>query len=248
MKVLLPQAALTGNEKTLLPTLYLLHGLSDNETTWTRRTSLERYVEDYNLAVVMPTTHRGWYTDAKQGYRYYTHVAEEVPQIARVFFPLSAKREDNFIAGLSMGGYGALKIALRNPETFYAAASMSGAVDIGPRMAEVLGQEMRDELERIFGSIAEVKGSENDIFHLLNKLAKLSATTEKSDGVFPKIFQACGTEDFLHAANLRLRDHINSLECDIDYTYTEGTGSHNWEYWDQMIRKILQWLPLRKNA
>ena len=88
------------------PTLLLLHGLPDDHTIWLRRTSIERYAAEYGLAVVMPAAHRSFYTDMKQGYRYWTFISEEVLKIARSFFPLSAKREDNFVAGLSMGGYG----------------------------------------------------------------------------------------------------------------------------------------------
>ena len=111
MDVILPQPAkgqigmgsVAVNGK--LPVLYLLHGLSDDHTIWQRRTSIERYVADLPLAVVMPTVHRGFYTDAKQGYDYWTHISEEIPRIVKSFFPISDRREDTFAAGLSMGGY-----------------------------------------------------------------------------------------------------------------------------------------------
>lgn len=248
MKVILPQGVLTAKKNVRVPVLYLLHGLSDNESVWTRRTSIERYADQYNLAVVMPSTHRSWYTDAKQGYRYYTHVAEEVPQIARSLFPLSEKREENFIAGLSMGGYGAFKIALRNPDRFCAAASLSGAVDISQRMADVLGTETVAEFERIFGPLAKVKGGENDIFHLLGKLAGgvKGATRKEVCKKIPRLFQVCGTEDFLYSANIRFRDYVQKLGVNLDYTYAEGPGAHSWDYWDARIQEVLNWLPLRK--
>lgn len=249
MRVILPQGVLCGAKAKKVPTLYLLHGLSDNESVWTRRTSIERYADAFNLAVVMPTTHRSWYTDAKAGYKYYTHVAHEVPQIARALFPLSDKREDNFIAGLSMGGYGAFKIALRNPDAFSHAASLSGAVDVSPRMGDLLGKEVVEEFERIFGPLSKVKGGENDVFHLLKVLADAEpapAKGRKKAGRIPRLFQACGTEDFLYAMNLRLRDHIGSFGAKIDYTYTEGPGAHEWGYWDAQIQNVLKWLPLRK--
>ena len=92
------------------PTLYLLHGMSDDHTIWQRRTSIERYVADKALAVVMPTTHLGWYTDMYIGYKYWTFISQELPAICRRFFPMmSDRREDTFAAGLSMGGYGAFK-------------------------------------------------------------------------------------------------------------------------------------------
>src|SRR5512147_42451 len=98
------------------PTLYLLHGMSDDHTIWQRRTSIERYVDPLGLAVVMPAVARSFYTDMYAGPKYWTFISEELPEIARAFFPLSAAREDNYVAGLSMGGYGAFKLGLRQPE------------------------------------------------------------------------------------------------------------------------------------
>ena len=112
------------------PTLFLLHGLSDDHTIWMRRTSIERYVAPLGLAVVMPNVHRSFYTDMAMGGKYWTFVSEELPRVARSLFHLSDKREDNFVAGLSMGGYGAMKMGLRKPEMFAAAASLSGVMDI----------------------------------------------------------------------------------------------------------------------
>ena len=112
------------------PVLYLLHGMSDDHTIWQRRTSIERYASDYGIAVVMPTTQLGWYTDMHIGYKWWTYISKELPAICRSFFPyMSDKREDTFAAGLSMGGYGALKCGLLAPDTFGAVASLSGGVD-----------------------------------------------------------------------------------------------------------------------
>lgn len=244
MNVILPQPAqkrigMGADTKKLdkYPVLFLLHGLSDDETVWCRRTSIERYAAEYNIAVVMPTTGRGWYTDAVAGFNYYTHVAEEVPAIARHFFPLSEKREENFIAGLSMGGYGAFKIATRNPQMYAAAASLSGALDIGQRMADVLDKSVTAELERIFGPLGDIKGSENDLFHTTLQMAN-------SDCSNLKLYQCCGTEDFLYDMNGRYRKFVEPLG--LDYTYEEGSGVHSWDYWDMMIQRVLKWLPLQK--
>ena len=134
MNVILPQssAGQIGMEGKSFSekhhTLYLLHGLSDDHTIWMRRTSIERYAASLGIAVVMPAVHRSFYTDMANGYNYWTFVSEELPAIARSFFPLSDAREDNFVAGLSMGGYGAFKLALRCPDKFAAAASLSGAL------------------------------------------------------------------------------------------------------------------------
>ena len=116
MHVLLPER-LQGKARTL----YLLHGMSDDEGTWMRRTAIDRYAEEKDLAVVMPDGGLGWYTDMHIGFPWFTYITQELPAICRSFFPnMSEKREDTFVAGLSMGGYGALKCALRAPETYCA--------------------------------------------------------------------------------------------------------------------------------
>src|SRR4030095_9153077 len=123
MYVLLPQRTLTEMKSKRTPkyrTLYLLHGHSDDHTAWMRVTSIERYVEGLNLAVVMPAVHLSFYTDMVHGGKYWQFISEEVPAIVRDMFPLSAERKDNFVAGLSMGGYGAFKLALTHPDRFAA--------------------------------------------------------------------------------------------------------------------------------
>ncbi|MFD0818010.1 alpha/beta hydrolase, partial [Micromonospora zhanjiangensis] len=136
MTVLLPQRTATqigmsgATRDGDPPVLYLLHGLSDDDTIWLRRTSIERYVAPLGLAVVMPQVARSFYTDEANGNRYWTFLSEELPELCRSFFRLSDRREDTFVAGLSMGGYGALRWALRAPHRFAAAASLSGALDL----------------------------------------------------------------------------------------------------------------------
>jgi putative tributyrin esterase len=239
MGVILPQRTLAeaqGKRKPKYRTLYLLHGHSDDHTAWQRWTSIERYVEGMNLAVVMPAVNLSFYTDMVHGGKYWQFISEEVPAVARDLFPLSSARADNFVAGLSMGGYGAFKLALAHPERFAAAASLSGAVDIrevvsglGDPEAEIWLGGMRN----IFGDLSTVPGSNNDLFTLAEKVAK--------GKVQPKLYQCCGTEDFLYADNLRFRDFARQLP--LDFTYAEGPGEHNWAYWDDMIQKVLAWLP-----
>ena len=86
------------------PVLYLLHGMSDDHSTWIRRTSVERYATQYGLALVMPNAHRSYYTDMACGLKYWTYVSEELPRLMHTFFKISDRREDTFVAGLSMGG------------------------------------------------------------------------------------------------------------------------------------------------
>jgi len=241
MYVILPQATTTqigmdgAASSGRHPTLYLLHGLSDDHTIWLRRTSIERYVAPLGLAVVMPAVHRSFYADMKRGYKYWTFVSEELPALARSFFPLSDAREDTFVAGLSMGGYGAFKLALRQPERFAAAASLSGALDMAT-LAENVEPPSIPEYENIFGDPAAVRGSDDDLLALSERVAA-------SDGPRPKLYQCCGTEDFLYQGNLTYRDRARELGLDL--TYEDGPGSHEWGYWDVMIRNVLKWLPLR---
>ncbi|MDF2721332.1 MAG: esterase, partial [Paenibacillus sp.] len=122
MNVLLPDPKPGQPADRKYPTLFLLHGLSDDHTSWMRWTSIERYVRDKGLAVVMPAVNRSFYSNMVNGYAYWTFISEELPNAARSLFPLSHEREDTFVAGLSMGGYGAFKLALRCPEKFAAAA------------------------------------------------------------------------------------------------------------------------------
>ncbi len=237
MNVILPQEihspfGIINPKKDKYPTLYLLHGLSDDHTIWMRRTSIERYASEMNMAVVMPAVNRSFYTDMDRGPKYWTFISEELPEIARSFFPLSDKREDNFAAGLSMGGYGAFKLVLSCPDKFAAGASLSGALDV----ATFYKQNENDELKNIFSSVDNLSGSKNDLFHLAEQVAK-------SGGAKPKLFQCCGTEDFLYEGNVKFKEHVETLGFDL--TYEEGPGTHEWGYWDTMIQKVLEWLPLK---
>ncbi len=229
------QVGMTGVGATGdVPVLTLLHGLSDDHTIWQRRTSIERYVAPLGLAVLMPAVHRSFYADMVNGLPYWTFVSEELPRVARSFFRLSADREQNFVAGLSMGGYGAFKLALRHPERFCAAASLSGAVDVAGLQDRVESDRVA-ELENIFGPIETIPGSEHDLFTLAERVAA-------SGRPRPRLFQCCGTEDFLYESNVRFRDHARA--AGLDLTYEEGPGEHEWGFWDQWIQRVLEWLPL----
>ncbi|GGM21946.1 alpha/beta hydrolase [Dactylosporangium sucinum] len=225
MTVLLPE---TGTD---FPTLYLLHGLTDDDTAWTRYTSVERYAADRGVAVVMPQVHRSFYTDEVWGRPYWTFVAEELPHTARRLFRLSGRREDTFVAGLSMGGYGALKLALRHPERFAAAAALSGVLDLATRIPTLDRPVDPRMWQRIFGDPAAVPGSDDDLFHLLGSVAEP-----------PALYVACGTEDPLYPGNVAFRDACAARG--VPLTDDFGPGAHDWAYWDARIRDVLAWLPL----
>ena len=238
MYVLLPQRTLAETKSKRTPkyrTLYLLHGHSDDHTAWMRWSSIEKHVEGLNLAVVMPAANLSFYTDMVHGKNYLQFISEEVPAVVRDIFPLSNRREDTFIAGLSMGGYGAFKLALTLPERYAAAASLSGAVDVVAdiRKHEKAGdKDWMAEFRSIFGDLHKIPNSRHDLFWLAKKASKLS--------VKPRLYQCCGTEDFLYAYNIRFRNAVRKLP--FDYTYEEGPGEHNWAYWDKMIQNVLVWM------
>lgn len=214
-------------------TMYLLHGMSDDQTIWQRRTSIERYVSRLGIAVVMPTTHLAFYTDTTYGMRYWTFVSEELPRICQEFFPrMSDKREDRLAAGLSMGGYGAWKLGLGASDTFGAAAALSGALD----MAEDYRRHVKGGnvalFRGIFGSVEQMEGSDNDLLALAEKLA--AAGKE-----LPRLYAWCGTEDFLYQGNLRAWEHVKKLGYPL--TCEESAGDHQWKFWDEKIQDVLRW-------
>jgi S-formylglutathione hydrolase FrmB len=243
MYVLLPQRTRTDakrKRKPKYPTLFLLHGRSDDHTCWQRYTSIERYAEGLNIAVVMPEVHRSFYTDMVHGGKYWKFISEEVPAVVRDLFPLSAERKDNFVAGLSMGGYGAFKLAFLHPERYAAAASLSGGLDLSDTVSEdnPRNDEARlAELRTIFGDLDRVPGSKHDLLALAKKVAR--------EPFKPRLFQCCGTDDFLYSQNVRFRDAVRKLPLDL--TYEEGPGEHDWAYWDRMIQSVLAWMfPVAK--
>lgn len=261
INVLLPQrtraqVGMQGNSGSgLHPTLWLLHGRSDDHTIWMRRTSIERYAAALGLAVVMPSVSLSWYANTAYGQRYFTFIAEELPELCRGFFPLSDKREDNFIAGLSMGGYGAFLHALRHPERFAAAASLSGVLDIAGFVAkcEAENPDRAREFSAVYGDTAKLPGSEYDLLSLATRARAGSIATggdtgqtgnalQASAAPLPKLFACCGTEDFLYGENQRFRAQAERLG--LPFTYEEGPGAHDWSFWDQWIQRVLQWLPL----
>ena len=242
--VLLPQTTTrqiglaTPSRRRQCPTLYLLHGLSDDHTIWLRRTSIERYAAAKNIAVVMPAVERSFYQDVARGAAYWSYLVDELPAVCREFFPLSAAREDTFAAGLSMGGYGALRLGFAHPERFAAVASLSGALDVARRVREAAssgGLLSHAEIRGIFGD-SPMEGGERDLFSLAKEL--VAARTQQ-----PAIYLACGTEDELLDENRRMHRHLDALG--LPHYYGESAGGHEWSYWDAQITRVLDWLPLR---
>ncbi len=202
--------------------LYLLHGLSDDQTIWLRRTSIERYASKYGICVVMPCGARSFYSDMKYGMKYYTYIAKELPDIIEDMFNVSPNREDKYIGGLSMGGYGALKIALTEYGRYSAGFGLSSVADIH-------NKNFTETLIPVFGD--EIPKSA-DLFSL--------AVEHNCDEIKPRLYMTVGTNDFMYDDNVRLSNEFKKLN--YDYKYVETTGGHSWELWDNTVQSALEWI------
>ena len=155
-----------------IPTVYLLHGMHGDHTSWCRKSNIERYAAERRLAIVMPDGENGFYTDMKYGKKHYTFVSEELVNYTRKVFRLSRRRERTFVAGLSMGGYGAFRLALTKPEQYSAAASLSGCLDIIARLDDC---PWKNEATAIWGEdfASSARGTDSDLMYLLDRLYEL---------------------------------------------------------------------------
>jgi S-formylglutathione hydrolase FrmB len=204
--------------------LYLLHGLSDDHTTWMRRSCIERYTLGYPLMVVMPDGGRGWYTNAVDGDAYEDDLITQVIGMIDKTFPVKARRGGRAIGGLSMGGFGAVKLGLKHPDLFASVHSHSGVLGFLRNPVETRG--ICPEFARIFGD-APTDGPE-DPYRL---------ASEASPRRLPAIRIDCGDEDPFLPQNRAFHEHLETLG--IDHEYEESSGTHNWHYWDVHVHKAL---------
>ena len=240
VQVILPVDKLTPDGK--LPkqkpfkTLYLLHGFLGNYTDWVSGTRIQRWAEERNLAVVMPSGDNAFYVDRPEtGNCYGQFIGEELVEITRRMFPLSRKREDTFIGGLSMGGFGAMRNGLKYYKTFGAIISFSGVLELLKVIPSSVSQRMNMEFEEgLFGDLETAVSSDKNPIWLAKQLAG-----KKN---LPNIYIACGTEDHLLPHSRNFRDLL--VDCGFCVTYEEGPGGHEWDFWDTHIKKVIDWLPL----
>ena len=217
-----------------LPVVYLLHGAYGDNSSWMRFSSIERYAQAHNCIAVMASVENSFYQDMHTGGAYLRFLTEELPEFVEKMFPVSTRREDTFAAGLSMGGYGALQLALTKPEKFCACASLSGAIDIVEACREFTEGQLGGPFrwDAIFADPGKIEGSDADLFEKIRRLKAASRPV-------PRIYQTVGTEDFIYAANQTAREKLEKL--DLDYTYTEHPGIHDWDFWDTHIQDVLDW-------
>lgn len=222
--------------KKKLPVIWVLHGNGDSHNAWIRKSNIELYARQFDVAVFMPACTREFYTDSKRGLKYFSYITEELPKVMRKYFPISDKSEDNFIMGNSMGGYGATKAFFTYPENYAAAASFSGSVDLSQHMENMYpNSDMKDNILHIFGSKEEYKNSKNDNYHLLEGLRSKNLKEKL------RYYQCCGEEDHLVHVNDDFHDVIvNNYSDIIETTYSKGHGGHDWFYWNPQIENVFK--------
>lgn len=214
------------------PVLYLLHGTFGDEGDWQRYSRIEDYARTRNVVVVMPYGENSCYRDTKSGKNYETYITQELPQIIQWMFPVSRRREDTFLAGLSMGGGAAVRLGLRHPELYGYVAGLSA--DYGS-----IAQKVRESEFSVWSFAfegAEVgEGTDTDSFYLAQKL-------HEAHREMPELYLGCGTEDFLYQDNCKFHEYLNSIGK--THVFSSRPGNHNWNFWDPEIVRVLDWLPI----
>lgn len=237
-----------GALQTEYKVLYLLHGLHGDANSWLYRSNIERYANDTGIIVVMPAVNNSFYQDMAYGEKFFTYLTKELPEYIQTLFPVSKKREDTFIAGLSMGGYGAWYLGLKCPEQYAAAASLSGFLDAGFRVTPPpipagvdLSAVSAAELSRMippfmfhaFGDVTKLAGSDRDIFTLFEQ--------DKAASTLPRLYQSCGTRDYLHPMNRLVNRRLTEMGAEIAYREIPDM-EHEWDCWDLEIQNVLKWV------
>ena len=222
------------NKNQKFKTIYLLHGMLDDHSSWLRWSMVEEQAEKHRFALVMPSGQNGFYINASHGLAYYDFINAELPLWAELNFPLLEGRENRYIAGLSMGGYGAMRHALANPDKYAAVGAFSGALDIvglADTLGGVPGMHNIVDYDNLFGGIENIKGTDNDLYALADKCKK----TAKQ---LPRIYITCGTEDVI-CINMDRQYRDALQEKGYDVTYFEMPGIHEWKVWNESIKRFM---------
>lgn len=211
------------------PVLYLLHGKGGDHTDWFRLSPIEHLIrERLPICVAAPAVQHSFYCNMKYGLSYYDYIAWELPEKLGRMFPLTSDRNKTFVCGGSMGGYGAVMLALNCPERFGWAASISGALNVW----DMIKEDNWEEWEWIFGKKEQYLSSAGDLVHMLGEV-----TNNR-----PHLFACCGLEDGLIKQNRTFVKRAQELGYDM--TFVDGHGGHDWFYRNEMLLKVLDWLPI----
>lgn len=232
--VVLPLTYKVPHQKdTRYPVLFLLHGLSGNSDNWIERTKLREYSAEYSIIIITPEGGDGWYTDSVSDGRekWESYIVEELISEVDKRFRTLATRDKRAIAGLSMGGFGALKFGLKYPDRFVLAGSFSGALGAAQITEKQFPGAIGKTIETIFGPDGSETRKANDIFAIVRSL------TDEKTKTIPFIYLDCGTGDFLFQNN---REFVNLLvEKNVPHEYRQLPGGHDWKYWDKQVREFL---------
>ena len=217
--------------------VYLLHGYSGCDSDWFSNAPLGEIANKYNVNFFMPNGDNSFYLDNKAtGYKYATYVGEEFVEYTRKTFGLSTKREDTFIGGLSMGGFGALHTGFMFNDTFSKVIALSSALIQG--MIKVLSPEMDNPMANYeyykwtFGDTTDFENSENNPEYLVRRL-------KEENKQIPDIFMACGTEDFLIEPNKQFKAFLD--ENGVPVTFVTAPGIHDFVFWRKFLEEGLKW-------
>lgn len=235
-----PEIARFPDEK--LKTVWLLHGWSGDYTDWTRQTGIERYANARKIAVIMPDASNSFYADMAFGPEYFTFLTKELLEYCRRVLPLSERREDNFVAGLSMGGYGALKLGLACPQQYAAIGCLSGynIPEDFKEQVKTAREGWKRTMNIIYGDLFpdNMMGSVNDVYHLAEEILK-------NDLPRPRIYHLWGDNDVAKRGAEVTKKHFESLEGNpFDYQWHLYPGKHDWELWDAHVEEMLDYFGI----
>lgn len=227
---------------------YLLHGLGGNSGSWLDRTLLSVYAKEKDILFVMPEVGRSFYTDMKYGQRFFSYIADELPDICARTFRISAERADTAVFGGSMGGYGALKVALSRPERYgFCCPIASACLYLGEQIEEVAGYGSMEIITQYLGAqlVRDFQAILGTSFAVGDRERVTSLARAVPPELRPRIYSACGAEDDLARINRRFRDEMAALGYAI--TYEEWAGGHDWLFFDGALRRGLEsWLGTEK--
>lgn len=216
-------------------TLYLLHGFTEDHLSYLRRTKIERYADAHQIMVVMPSVYNSAYTDMQYGLEYFTYLRRELVDFVESNFPAARTRENRFVAGMSMGGYGAYKWGLTEPERFAAIAGVAGSYHAEYRYQGKVNT-VSTLCEALYGDPPAMTPEIHDVFTMLTNL-------RKEGREIPRLYTCCGTEDRRHQDSVDLKEHCDALG--IPLVFEEGPGRHDDLFFDEYIPRILDWMGFR---
>lgn len=217
------------------PVLYLLHGTYGDYTDWVRKSNVERYAQECGMAVVMPSADNSFYLDHYSGPAYASYISQELYEYLPQLLPLTKDPGNTYIGGLSMGGYGAFYLAAKAPDKYGAAISLCGGFDIVKIMANSSFSPKIYPFDAMFSDYTPERWKEEDV-----NIGKLLCRSKESGIMLPRLYIAVGQEDITYEANQDLTGILKSKG--IAFTYEEGPGRHEWDYWDKQIRRAMIWL------